>query len=95
MAPGQRFRLPADRAASQFVHQLGYWVAWNDTYTVINWGHNVLEMQEHVDYYVDNYQSKLFMGLDGFRQRLRRRGYDLIESSGRYEIIKLPSGGEP
>jgi len=84
----QRVKLPDDFGASEFVRQRGAWVAWNDRYTVINWGHNVEEWQKNLDYYVDNYMAKTWLGTDGMRKRLREHGYDLVLSNGRYEIIR-------
>jgi glycosyltransferase involved in cell wall biosynthesis len=85
---GHRFRLPGDLAASRFVHDLGYWVAWNDRYTVINWGHNVQEWQEHLAYYLDNYRAKPWLGAEGLRRRLLEHGYDLRYDHGEYRIVK-------
>jgi glycosyltransferase involved in cell wall biosynthesis len=85
----QRVKLPDDFSASEFVRRDGYWVAWNDRYTVINWGHNLEEWQRNVDYYVNNYNAKTWLGAEGLRQRLRERGYDLTFADGRYAIVKL------
>lgn len=84
----QRVKLPDDFGASDFVRQNGSWVAWNDKYTVINWGHNIEEWQRNLDYYVNNYVAKTWLGTAGLRQRLRDRGYDLVYSGGRYSIAK-------
>jgi len=45
----QNIKFPADGKFSQRVRELGYWVAWNDKYTVINWGHNVQEWQNNIE----------------------------------------------
>lgn len=89
--PGQPFRLPSDMLASIFVRDLGYLVAWNDRYTVINWGHNVDEWQEHLDYYVGNYRAKPWLGIDGMRRRLQERGFDLVEEAGKRQIVRAGS----
>ncbi len=89
LEPGGRIKMPDDVATSNFVRQLGYWVAWNDKYTCKNWGHNVQEWQEHLDYYLEGYRAKPWLGQEGMRQRLLAHGYDLMESNGQYKIVKL------
>jgi glycosyltransferase involved in cell wall biosynthesis len=84
---GERVRLPGDEPASKFIQMLGYWVAWNDRYTVINWGHNVKEWQTNLDYYLGNYQAKPWLGTEGLRRRLRENGYDLVADGGEYRIV--------
>lgn len=84
----QRVKLPDDFAASEYVRQSGQWVAWNDKYVVINWGHNVEEWQRNLDYYVENYLAKTWLGTEGMRQRLRDQGYDLVFTDGRFAIVK-------
>jgi glycosyltransferase involved in cell wall biosynthesis len=87
--PGKSFRFPNDVAASLFVRERGYVVAWNDRYTVINLGHNVEEWKQHLEYYLWNYRSKPWLQDEGMRQRLRARGYDLVEENGIYRIVAL------
>ena len=88
---GTQIRLPDDFSASAFVHQAGFKVAWNDRYTVVNWGHNVAEWKNHLEYYLSGYLAKPWLGLEGLRERLNERGYDLIEREGKYSIIELVS----
>lgn len=59
---GSGFKFPDDGATSSFVKGLGYWVAWNDKYTVINWGHNVEEWEKNLNYYLSNYQAMVEAG---------------------------------
>lgn len=86
--PGQRFRPPDDFSASNAVRDAGYLVAWNDRYTVINWGHNVEEWRKNVEYYLENYQGKPWLGVAGMRQRLLAQGYDLVQNGRRFEIVR-------
>jgi len=62
--------LPADGGFSIKIKKLGFWVAWNDKYTVINWGHNVKEWAEHLDYYLEVYRAKASVWEEGMKQRL-------------------------
>ena len=85
----QKIMLPADGKFSKQIKELGYWIAWNDKYTIINWGHNIQEWQNHLEYYIKNYESKDRVGIEGFKNRLNENGYDLIqETNGKYKIIK-------
>ena len=68
---------------------MGYWIAWNDKYTVINWGYNVKEWIQHVDYYLENYRAKERIQEDGWKKKLNEHGYDLIKKDGNYKIVKL------
>ncbi len=80
---------PDDGSFSDDVRQKGYLVAYNDRYVVINWGHNITEFKKDPDYYVNNYKSKLWFGVDGFKKRLEEHGYTLLYNSnnGEYKII--------
>jgi glycosyltransferase involved in cell wall biosynthesis len=84
---GQPVRFPSDMLASIFVRDLGYLVAWNDRYTVVNWGHNVEEWRNHLDYYLGNYRAKPWLGLVGMRERLRAHGFDLVDDGGQQRIV--------
>jgi glycosyltransferase involved in cell wall biosynthesis len=86
-----RSKLPADFSASLVIGERGYWVAWNDRYTVINWGHNVQEWQANPDYYLDNYRAKWWLGSDALRKRLREHGYDLVAEGADVKIIPVSS----
>ncbi len=88
---GQAVRFPSDMLASIFVRELGYLVAWNDRYTVVNWGHNVEEWKSHLDYYLDNYRAKPWLGLIGMRERLRANGFDLVNVDGEQRIVARDS----
>ena len=85
---GSEFRFPDDMAVSSHVKGHGYLVAYNDRYTVVNWGHNVHEMQGHLEYYLQNYRAKPWHREEGMRQRLQALGYDLRVSEGKYDIVK-------
>lgn len=82
------FLFPDDTAISAHIKAQGCLVAYNDRYAVINWGHNVHEMQGHVEYYLQNYRAKPWHREDGMRLRLRALGYDLKVNEGTYEIVK-------
>ena len=82
-------KFPNDRAFSRAVKSHGYQVAWNDHSTVINWGHNVEEWIDNLEYYISNYKSKPWIGINGFKQLLLENGYELIEDEkGKFNIIK-------
>lgn len=86
------FRFPDDGWFSRDVKALGYLVAWNDVYTVVNWGCNIDEYVANLDYYIQNYADKPWLGIDGFAQRLADHGYLLTtDKSGCYVIEKVPS----
>ena len=92
MVLSQKIKFPADLKFSQRIRELGYWVAWNDKYTVINWGHNVQEWQNNLEYYIKNYESKDNIGIEEMKNRLIENGYDLIqETNGKYKIVKKNS----
>ena len=82
-------KFPADFRFSQSVMELGFWVAWNDKYTVFNWGHNIKEWNEHLEYYLENYRAKVQLGEKEMKKRLLQNGYDLINENGKYKIVKL------
>lgn len=81
------FKFPADHAFSLDVKALGYLVAWNDRYVVVNWGHNIREMAANPAYYVENYSAKPWLGLEGWRDRLKDHGFRLVvDEDGNYAI---------
>jgi glycosyltransferase involved in cell wall biosynthesis len=88
-APDEIYRFPNDIAASHFVWERGYLVAWNDRHTVFNLGHSVEEWKQHLEYYLWNYRSKPWLREEGMRQRLRACGYDLVEEHGAYRIVAI------
>ena len=86
-----RFKFPADGQFSADVKKLGYLVAWSPRYVATNWGHNIEEMQENVEYYVENYSSKSWFGLEGYMKRLRQHGFRLVMTGGKYSIVRAES----
>ncbi|MBV8174816.1 MAG: glycosyltransferase, partial [Verrucomicrobia bacterium] len=64
------FKLPDDARLSADIKNLNLWCAWSDRYYVRNIGHEVNEFGRDPDYYRQNYQSKPWMGIDGFQRRL-------------------------
>lgn len=66
------FRFPDDIRFSESVKKAGYMVAWSDHYLVKNLGHNGAEFQSRAEYYQRNYQSKPWMGVEGWRERLSK-----------------------
>jgi glycosyltransferase involved in cell wall biosynthesis len=87
------FRFPDDGWFSRDVKALGYLVAWNDVYTVVDWGCHIDEYAANIDYYVQNYADKPWLGIEGFANRLEEHGYVLVKNeSGRYSIVK---GSDP
>jgi hypothetical protein len=96
---GQGFRWPNDALFSRQVHELGYEVAWNDRYVATNWGHNVLEWNTDIDYYLGSYAAKSWVGVEGLETRLASAGYLLVRTAdgtvtgiGRFDA-RSPSGG--
>jgi hypothetical protein len=81
-------RFPADYPFSQDIIKMGYWVAWNDKHTAINWGNDIREVINDPEYYIANAKAKPRKGIEGLRNQLRQHGYDLIEQDGKYQIIK-------
>ena len=79
---------PDDASFSDEVRNRGFIVAYNDKYVIINWGHNIRELKKELTYYIENYKSKVWFGIDGFKDRLNDHGYDLVtNSAGSYEIV--------
>jgi len=75
------FWSPDDAAFSTDVKRIGYLVAWNDKYVVINWGHNAEEMLRQFDYYLNNAKGKEVLGLERLRERLSDHGYTVLEQA--------------
>ncbi|MCK4257690.1 MAG: glycosyltransferase [Halanaerobiales bacterium] len=74
------FLFPNDRAFSIAVKNLGYLVAWNDEYLVVNNGHQIDEIRKNLSYYIKNYKVKPG-GFQNFERRLKNLGYKLKTSS--------------
>lgn len=68
-----RFKFPADGELSNEVKAAGYFVAWSDRYWVRNLGHFVSEFDAHADYYRANYESKPWLGVAGWQERIERQ----------------------
>lgn len=67
------FRFPADGKLSSDVKAAGFWVAWSDRYYVRNVGHEIAEFEGNPLYYEQNYASKPWVGVDGWRKRIERQ----------------------
>jgi len=80
-------KLPADGVLSESISKQGFWVAWNDKKYALNLGHCINEWIKNPDYYIENYQSKP-IGVEGWKKRLQRNGYDLVMENGKYTIVK-------
>ncbi|WP_020177046.1 glycosyltransferase [Methyloferula stellata] len=64
------FKFPDDGRLSDEIKQTGYWCAWSERYYVRNLGHELEEFARDPDYYRENYQSKSWLGLDGWQKRI-------------------------
>jgi predicted O-methyltransferase YrrM len=64
------FKFPNDGQLSSDVKAAGYWVAWSDRYYVRNLGHEIAEFEADPAYYEENYASKPWIGVDGWRARI-------------------------
>jgi len=73
----QGLRWPDDGRFSTDVKAAGYLVAWNDRHVVTNWGHNVAEWSRRIGYYLADFGSKPWVGLEGLERMLRAQGYAL------------------
>jgi glycosyltransferase involved in cell wall biosynthesis len=81
---------PDDGAFSEDIKKMGYIVAYNEKYVVINWGHNINEFTRDIAYYADGYKAKLWFGIEGFKARLKDHGYLLLSEendNAGYRII--------
>ncbi len=67
------FKFPADGDLSNDVKALGFFVAWSDRYWVRNLGHFVTEFDTNADYYRANYESKPWLGVSGWQERIERQ----------------------
>jgi glycosyltransferase involved in cell wall biosynthesis len=89
---GEMFRFPDDGNYSRDVKAAGFMVAWNDSYTVVNWGCHIDEFVANLDYYLQNYADKYWMRIEGFAKRLEDHGYQLVQDDrGRYSIVSSGS----
>jgi len=67
------FRFPDDTRLSADVKAAGFGVAWSDHYYIRNVGHEVEEFEKNPDYYEQNYASKPWVGVEGWRSRVERQ----------------------
>jgi Glycosyl transferase family 2 len=88
-----RFRFPNDAQFSRQIRALGYKVARSDRYLVKNWGHNLEEMKSDVEYYLENYANKSWVGVEGLDQRLAQLGYRLVCEEGQWKIDQRGNAG--
>ena len=75
------YRAPDDGVFSKEVKKIGYKVAWNDKYVVINWGHNIAEMKNRIEYYLNNVEGKASLGVTGYLKSLNEHGFHAIKHS--------------
>ena len=68
--PEGTFKFPDDGRLSHEVQGLGLWSAWARKYIVRNLGHMGSEMESRPEYYLENYRSKDWVGIEGLRDRL-------------------------
>jgi predicted O-methyltransferase YrrM/glycosyltransferase involved in cell wall biosynthesis len=73
------FKFPDDARLSSDIKNLNLWCAWSDRYYVRNVGHEVKEFGRDPDYYRQNYESKPWLGVEGWRRRL-----DVVRSRPRF-----------
>ncbi|HEY1610470.1 MAG TPA: glycosyltransferase [Paraburkholderia sp.] len=67
------FRFPDDTRLSADVKTAGFGVAWSDRYYIRNVGHEVEEFEKNPEYYEENYASKPWIGVEGWRSRIERQ----------------------
>lgn len=66
------FLFPDDGRLSMEIRSLGMWVAWAHKYLVRNLGHLGDEIERHPEYYLENYRSKDWFGINGLRKRMEQ-----------------------
>lgn len=64
------FLFPDDGALSSDIRALGYMVAWSPRYLASNIGHTLEEFTNRIEYYQDNYRSKYWLGIEGWKRRI-------------------------
>jgi predicted O-methyltransferase YrrM/glycosyltransferase involved in cell wall biosynthesis len=67
---GEKLKFPDDARLSADIKKLGLLCAWSDRYYVRNLGHEYSEFGRDPDYYRKNYESKLWLRMEGFKKRL-------------------------
>ena len=85
----ETYRFPTDYEFSMKIKKNGFLVAWNDKYTVFNFGHFIDEWKNNLTYYLENYKAKPKKGIIGMKKMLQESGYDLVNQDGQFQIIKL------
>lgn len=63
---------PDDGKLSSDIKQAGYWCAWSDRYYVRNLGHELDEFERDPEYYRSNYSAKVWLGLEGWQNRIAK-----------------------
>lgn len=71
-SPEGTFLFPADGRLSIDIRSLGMWVAWAHRYLVSNLGHMGGEIENHPEYYLENYRSKEWLGIEGLQRRIEK-----------------------
>ncbi|HEX8986105.1 MAG TPA: class I SAM-dependent methyltransferase [Bryobacteraceae bacterium] len=66
------FKFPDDGRLSHDVQSLGLWSAWAHKYMVRNLGHMGDEIESRPEYYLENYRSKGWLGIEGLRDRMAK-----------------------
>lgn len=64
------FLFPSDIKLSEDIKKLGYIVAWAKYNLVKNLGHSEYEFKHRTHYYIENYKSKSWLGVNGFKKRI-------------------------
>lgn len=83
----QGFKFPNDGQFSRNIKKLGWKVAFNDKYVVTNWGHNINEISNNLNYYIKNHKSKSFKK---FQDKLLSFGYKLVkDKNGEYKLERI------
>ena len=86
-----QFKFPDDGRLSRDVKNAGYWCAWSDRYYVRNLGHEIAEFARDRPYYEENYASKPWLGIEGWKRRLTAaRGRPRIH---RHSLVFAKSAG--
>lgn len=88
---GSGYKFPNDYAFSKAVKSAGYLVARPDETLVINHGHQIDEYRKNITYYVENYKSKPWLGIECLRSRLQKAGYKLVKNDSTqsgYDIVR-------
>jgi predicted O-methyltransferase YrrM len=66
------FLFPDDGRLSREIRDVGLWVAWAREYLARNSGHMGQEIENHPEYYLENYRSKDWFGIEALEKRMER-----------------------